>query len=46
MEYVNPTGWYVDEKGTTKEGLYGGDYIYLTSEGYKVAADKITELIR
>lgn len=46
VRYVNPTRWYVDENGTIKDGLYGSDYIHLTSDGYKVAADKIAELMQ
>ncbi|SCD19377.1 GDSL-like Lipase/Acylhydrolase family [Proteiniphilum saccharofermentans] len=46
LEYVNPTGWYVDDNETIREGLYGNDYIHMTSEGYKITAEKIATLIR
>lgn len=45
VEYVNPTQWFVETDGTMKEGLYSGDYIHLTSNGYKVWADEIVKLI-
>ncbi|MEG1685423.1 MAG: GDSL-type esterase/lipase family protein [Bacteroides sp.] len=46
IEYVNPTKWFVEADGTMKDGLYGGDYIHLTSAGYKVWADGIVKLIQ
>ena len=46
VEYVNPTSWFTESDGTMKSGLYGGDYIHLTSEGYKVWAAEIGKLIK
>lgn len=46
MEYVNPTAWFTDADGNLSAGLYGGDYIHLTSEGYKVWANEIVKLIK
>lgn len=46
VEYINPTQWFLDEKGTIRDGLYGGDYIHLTDEGYKVVADKVAQIIK
>ncbi|MEG1546092.1 MAG: GDSL-type esterase/lipase family protein, partial [Bacteroides sp.] len=45
IEYVNPTKWFVEADGAMKDGLYGGDYIHLTSAGYKVWADEIVKMI-
>ena len=46
MEYINPTAWFTDADGNLSTGLYGGDYIHLTSEGYKVWANEIIKLIK
>lgn len=46
IEYVNPADWYVDDKGTIRDGLYSADYIHMSGEGYKITADKIAGLIR
>ena len=46
VEYINPTSWFTQPDGTMTPGLYGGDYIHLTAEGYKVWADKIVKLIK
>lgn len=46
VRYVNPTEWFLDENKTIKDGLYGGDYIHLTENGYQVVAQKIAELIQ
>lgn len=46
VEYVNPTQWFVETNGTMKDGLYGGDYIHLTDNGYRVWADEIAKLIK
>ena len=46
VEYVNPTSWFVEADGTMKSGLYGGDYVHLTTEGYKVWATEIGKLIK
>lgn len=43
--YVNPTEWFLDEKGTIKGDLYSGDYIHLTEKGYECVAEKLKELI-
>lgn len=45
ITYINPTPWFLDESQTIREGLYSGDYIHLTGEGYKVLAGKIAEII-
>lgn len=45
VQYVNPTGWFIDDNGTIKDGLYGGDYIHLTGKGYECVADKLQELL-
>ena len=46
VEYVNPTSWFTEVGGTMKPGLYSGDYIHLTSDGYKVWAAEIYKLIK
>ncbi len=35
VKYINPTSWFVDEDSRFIPGLYGGDGIHLTSDGYK-----------
>ena len=45
VEYVNPTEWFLDEKGNIRDGLYGGDYIHLTGAGYEVVAGEIVKRI-
>lgn len=45
-EYINPSKWFLDTNGDIRYGLYSGDYIHLTPEGYKVWAEKIAECIR
>lgn len=45
VEYINPTQWFMTENGTIRDGLYGNDYIHLTSEGYKVVAGKVAQII-
>lgn len=45
-EYINPSNWFLDANGDIRDGLYGGDYIHITPEGYKVLAEKIAECIR
>lgn len=45
VEYINPTQWFVEADGTMKDGLYGGDYIHLTTAGYQVWAAEIAKLI-
>lgn len=44
--HINPTNWFVDEAGTIRDGLYTGDYIHFTTEGYRVAASRIAPLLR
>ena len=46
IEYINPTSWFTEANGTISSGLYGGDYIHLTEEGYRVWASHIKEIIR
>ena len=46
VEYINPTSWFIQADGSMTPGLYGGDYIHLTGEGYKVWASEIQKLIK
>lgn len=46
IEYVNPTKWFIETDGTMKNGLYGGDYIHLTTAGYQVWGEEISKLIK
>lgn len=46
VNYINPTSWFTDEKGTIKDGLYSGDYIHLAESGYQVWAEKIAQLMK
>lgn len=43
--YADPTSWFTDSKGDIRDGLYGGDYIHFTPEGYRVATENILRLI-
>lgn len=45
VRYVNPTDWFVDTDGNIRDGLYGGDYIHFTPEGYRTATTHILQLI-
>lgn len=45
VHYVNPTLWFVDEKGDIRPELYGGDYIHLTQQGYKVWATELKKIL-
>lgn len=45
IQYVNPTQWFLDNNQSLNE-CYSSDYIHLTSEGYKVLAAHIAELIK
>lgn len=45
IAYINPSSWFLDENQKIKDRLYGADCIHLTSEGYKVLAGKIAEII-
>lgn len=44
--HINSMDWFVDEAGTIRAGLYTGDYIHFTTEGYRVAASRIAPLLR
>lgn len=44
--YVNPTGWFTDDKGDIKDGLYANDYIHLTEKGYQTMAGQIAKLLQ
>lgn len=44
--YVDPTDWFVDENGEIRKGLYGGDYIHFTEEGYRTATSNILRLLK
>ena len=46
VEYINPTSWFTQPDGSMTPGLYGGDYIHLTGDGYKVWATEIVKLIK
>ena len=43
--YADPTSWFTDGNGDIRDGLYGGDYIHFTPEGYRVATENILRLI-
>ena len=45
VEYINPTSWFINEDGSLKTGLYGGDFIHLTPEGYKVWSMQIARIL-
>lgn len=44
--YTNPTKWFLSANGELRDGLYAGDYVHLTSEGYEVMASGIKKLIK
>lgn len=44
--FYNPTSWFVTNDGTIRDGLYSGDYIHLTAEGYRVMAAELLKLMR
>lgn len=46
VKYINPTSWFVDANWAIKSGLYGGDYIHLTANGYQVFSEEISKLIK
>lgn len=46
VTYVNLTDCFLDAEGRIRDGLYIGDYIHLTAEGYNVLAREIKGLIR
>ena len=35
VKYINPNSWFVDADNRFVPGLYGGDGIHLTADGYK-----------
>lgn len=45
VQYVDPTSWFVANDGSMRDGLYSGDYIHLSGEGYQVWADQIAKLV-
>lgn len=46
VNYVNPTGWFLNEQGSIRDGLYAGDYIHLTTKGYECVATQLKNLIK
>lgn len=46
VKYVNPTNWFLEADGNIKAGLYGSDYIHLTTAGYEVWANEIVKLLK
>lgn len=44
--YVDPTAWFTDRNGDMCDGLYSGDSVHFTPEGYRVAAEHILRLLR
>ena len=44
--YTNPTGWFLDEQGTIRDGLYSGDYIHFTDKGYACVASHLIQLMK
>ena len=46
VEYINPTQWFTLDNNDINPALYGGDMLHLSTEGYKVWATKIAELIK
>ena len=45
VEYINPTNWFTDNNGNIKDGLYIGDYIHLSENGYKIVAEKLKHIL-
>lgn len=45
VTYINPTDWFLDSNGTIRDGLYAGDYIHLTAQGYEIVARKLTSIL-
>lgn len=47
VEYINPTPWFIDaaNNGAFTPGLYSGDGIHLTGDGYSVWSRHIGQLI-
>lgn len=45
IHYINLTSWFVNTDGSLKSELYAGDYLHLSSEGYKIWSSKIADLI-
>lgn len=46
VSYTNPTGWFLDEDGTIRDGLYSGDYIHFTDKGYACVASHLIQLMK
>jgi lysophospholipase L1-like esterase/pimeloyl-ACP methyl ester carboxylesterase len=46
VEYINPTEWFTLSNNDINPALYSGDMLHLSTEGYKVWATKIAELIK
>lgn len=46
VEYVNPTSWFVNQDGSLKTELYVGDFLHLSSAGYKMWSSKLADLIK
>ena len=46
VSYTNPTDWFLNEKGTIRDGLYSGDYIHLTDKGYACVASHLIQLMK
>ena len=44
--YTNPTGWFLDEHGTIRDGLYSVDYIHFTDKGYACVASHLMQLMK
>lgn len=45
IHYINPTSWFVNTDGSLKSELFAGDYLHLSTEGYKIWSSKIADLI-
>lgn len=45
VRYVDPTAWFVAPDGKPLPGLYSGDNIHLTAEGYRVWSGRIAALL-
>lgn len=47
VRYINPTPWFIDpaNNGVLLPGLYSGDGIHLTAEGYRIWSREIGKLI-
>ncbi len=45
VEYINPTPWLTDASGNLGAGLYGGDGVHLTGQGYEVLAEQLVQIM-